>query len=291
MSNVYIHTKDNLKKIILKYILFLLPLILYGIYKNGVLIYQKDLISFGLIFKVIYLILIGIGIDFIIRIIFKKKLHFDYDLLSVIIIPLFMPFNINIGIYTGVLFGFLIIYELLAKLIKINKSAFIILILLLSILFINGLNFLNPLEEANIYVFNTLDLLWGRNIGGIASTSIIWGIILLILGAIFNDYKWYIPLFSIIAFLSIAFILNINMDLYINSMVIVSFILLHIDTRYTPLSILGGIIYSLILGIITYFLSVYVDYYYGVFIGISIMSLGYEIFTNIYQRKNRSRCS
>ena len=279
MNNVYIHTKDNLKKIIIKYLIFLLPIIFYGIYKNGVLLYQKDLISFLAIFKVIYLILIGLFIDFIIRLIFKKKLHIDFDLLSVIIIPLFMPFNINILIYAGLLLGSMFIYELLSKLIKINRCAFIIFIILISNLLISSLNFLNPLEEANIYVFNTLDLLWGRNIGGMSSTSIIWGLVLLILGTIFNDYKWYIPLFSILFFLGIAFTFDINTNLYTNSMVIMALILVHIDTRFTPLSKLGGIIYGAILGIISYFLTIYLDYYYGVFVSILIISLIYEIVT------------
>ena len=285
MDNVYIHTKNNLKMIVLKYILFLLPLIFYGIYKNGILLYQKSIISFILIFKVLFLILIGVIIDFIIRIIFKKKLHFDYDLLSCIIIPLFMPFNINFFLYTGVLFASLILYELLSKLIKINKSAFIILTILLSILYTSNLNFLNPLEESNIYVFNTLDLLWGRNVGGIASTSILWGLVLLFLGTTFNDYKWFIPIVSIFVFLSIAIILNTNINLYINSMAIVSFILLHIDTRYTPINTIECIIYSLFLGILTYFSCVYINYYFGVFISVIIVNFCFEMINILVKKK------
>ena len=49
--NVYLHDKNDLKKNIIKYIICLLSLYLYGFYKNGILLYSKDYVSFLEMFK------------------------------------------------------------------------------------------------------------------------------------------------------------------------------------------------------------------------------------------------
>ena len=65
-NNVYIHSQNNLKKIVFQYILCIIPLVFYGIYKNGFLLWNRDLMTFLAIFKLIYLLLISIGIYFLI---------------------------------------------------------------------------------------------------------------------------------------------------------------------------------------------------------------------------------
>ena len=91
--------KRNIKNLVIINILFLVPLLLYGCFKNGFLLYEKNLISFWEVFKPIYLILISWGIKIIIDLIFKRKIIIDYNLLYVIIIALIMPYNINLIVY------------------------------------------------------------------------------------------------------------------------------------------------------------------------------------------------
>jgi len=92
---VFIHSKNSLKKNVINYIILLIPLYIYGIYKNGIILYTKDLINIFSIFKLLYLLIIGIVGYILKNIIFKKKVHLDYEFLSLFIIPLFMPYNIN----------------------------------------------------------------------------------------------------------------------------------------------------------------------------------------------------
>ena len=71
--NVYMHAKKEIKENVIIYILALIPLYLYGIYKNGVLLYTKNLINFISIFKLPFLALIGIIAYFLCCKVFRKK--------------------------------------------------------------------------------------------------------------------------------------------------------------------------------------------------------------------------
>ena len=57
---VYVHSKNDLKKNVIYFLYSLIPLYLYGIYKNGYLLYQRNLIGFLGMFKLV--ILLGIGL-------------------------------------------------------------------------------------------------------------------------------------------------------------------------------------------------------------------------------------
>ena len=58
MNKNFIFIKNNNETFL--YYLSFIPLIIYGLYKNGYLIYKKGLISIWLLFKPLYLVLIGI---------------------------------------------------------------------------------------------------------------------------------------------------------------------------------------------------------------------------------------
>ena len=123
-DKVFLHTKEDVSIIVKKYIICLLPLIIYGIYKNGFLLYSRNLIPFFEIFKIVYLLLISLGIYLIINNLILKKSFYSLDLVFMLIIPLFMPQNINIIIYTLGLFLSFLLASLLEKKIKFNKMAF-----------------------------------------------------------------------------------------------------------------------------------------------------------------------
>ena len=58
MNRIYINSKITIDKYVLRYIYGLIPLIIYGIYKNGILLYNLNLINFLEIFKILYLLII-----------------------------------------------------------------------------------------------------------------------------------------------------------------------------------------------------------------------------------------
>ena len=208
MNRIYINSKITIDKYILRYIYGLIPLIIYGIYKNGILLYDLNLINFLNIFKILYLLIISLIIYTIYCLIFKKKIKIDLEILNILIIPLFMPTSINILIYTITLFIGLIINHYLSKVLKYNNISFIILFILLFLVIFKNYNYLNLAEATKNYSFSFIDMLFGRNAAGIASSSIIIGLLLIIYFSIFTIYKKEITLSSIISFILLIGLLN-----------------------------------------------------------------------------------
>lgn len=251
MNRLFFSKKYDMKNIVLRYLLFILPFIIFGIYKNGILLYKKDIISFWGIFKVVYLILISIGINVILKIIFKEKLNLDMGIINTVIIPLFMPYNIKYLFYIiGYIIGSIIV-KLLSKHISINRVCITILVIYMLLYFTQGLNFLNPLELQNIYSFNTMDLLLGRTYGGIATTFIVYAFIFIVISSIFNNYKYVIPISAFLAFIILSYLLiGFSYRMLTNSFVVFSLVLFSIDSRSLPFSILQSLLYGILWGII-----------------------------------------
>ena len=287
MNRVYIHSKNTIEKYVLIYIYGLIPLVLYGLYKNGIVLYNANLISFFSIFKVLYLIFISLIIYIIFSIIIKRKLKLNLELLSMLIIPLFMPQSINLLIYAISLLVLLFVDYYLSKIIKYNNMSFIILSIILILMIFNKYNYLNPIEQTNNYLYTFIDLLFGRNPGGISTSSIIIGLILIVYFSVFTLYKKNIVLSSIIVFLIFTFILNdFNINSLLNSNAILSFILIAPELKNTPVSLKGTIIYGCIVGIISALLCQFVSIYTGAFIGILLVSIVYGILHKFDKNKH-----
>ena len=288
MNKVYINTKMTIDKYILRYIYGLIPLILYGIYKNGILLYNLDLINFLNIFKIIYLLIISIIIYIIYCLIFKKKIKINLEILNILIIPLFMPTSINLLIYTTTLFIGLIINHYLSKVLKYNNTAFMILFILLFLVIFNNYNYLNIAEATKNYSFSSLDLLFGRNTAGIASSSIIIGLLLIIYFSIFTIYKKEITLSSIISFILLIGILNnFNIINILNGNAILSFILIAPDMISTPIKRNEKIIFGTIIGLISAIFIQYIDIYCGSIIAILLISIIYNLIRKIDSFKEK----
>ena len=278
MNNVYIHSKNSIKRIVIIYIISLIPIMLYGIYKNGLLIYQKDIINILSIFKLIYLMILSLIIYYIIHVIWKKKPFWSIDILTPIIIPMFMPPSVNIFIYLiSFLAGFIIINILPNKL-KNNKLAFIYILIMIILLLFRNASYLNLLEKNEIYSFNTWDLLWGRNIGGLATTNIILSLLIIVINSVFSSYKKSIAFSAIISFCLISLFLN-SFDLLdiINGNAIISFILIATDLPSSPVTKNGMILYGIALGILSSILCKFVAFYEGAILSIFLISILYPL--------------
>lgn len=273
-SKVFLHNKENIAKIIKRYLLCLIPLVLYGLYKNGFLLYSRDLISLFESFKIIILLLISIGIYFLVdKLIFHQKKFWTFDLLYLLIIPLFMPPNINAGIYTIGLFISFILANLIEKKFKFNKMAFCKLIIILLLVIFSNYSYANAGENLNIYSLNLWDNLWGRNIGGIASTNIILGLLIFLVFCITNNYKTIVATSSLVTFIVISLCLNsFDITVLTSSSAILGFILLSIDSFSTPHTKKGMLIYGILAGLITALLTKFVNLDEGVFISTLFLS-------------------
>lgn len=268
--NVFLHNKNNLKKNIISYILALIPLYLYGFYKNGIILYNKDYISLFGMFKIFYLLIINILLYFITNKILKKNISFDLIFLSLFIIPLFMPFNINLLVYILVMFLGLLFRN------YYNVS---LVILILSIFF----SFLNPAEVDNIYAFNTWDLLFGRNIGGLASTSIVIGILIAIYLAITNNYKYLITLSGVIIFIILSILFK-DYSFLTSGNAYLSLIFLAPWSNKSPYLKKYMLIYGALIGVLGFIFMHFINQYYGMVLAITIISI---IYIAIEKKLNR----
>lgn len=277
MNRIYINSKITIDKYVLRYIYGLIPLIIYGIYKNGILLYNLNLINFLEIFKILYLLIISLIIYTIYCLIFKKKIKLNLEVLNILIIPLFMPPSVNILIYTITLFIGLIINHYLSKVLKYNNTTFMILFILLFLIIFKNYNYLNLAEATKSYSFSFLDLLFGRNTAGIASSSIIIGLLLIIYFSIFTIYKKEITLSSIISFiLLIGLLNNFNIVNILNGNAILSLILIAPDMLSTPIKRNEKIIYGIIIGLLSAIFTQYIDNYCGSIIAILLISIIYN---------------
>lgn len=261
--NVFLHNKNNLKKIIISYILALIPLYLYGFYKNGIILYNKDYISLFGMFKIFYLLIINVLLYFITNKILKKNISFDLIFLSLFIIPLFMPFNINLLVYILVMFLGLLFRK------YYNIS---LVILILSIFF----SFLNPAEADNIYAFNTWDLLFGRNIGGLASTSIVIGILIAIYLSLTNNYKYLITLSGVIIFIILSILFK-DYSFLTSGNAYLSLIFLAPWSNKSPYLKKYMLIYGALIGLLGFIFMRFINPYYGMVLAITIINIIYIV--------------
>ncbi len=252
--------RKTIKKLVLENIYLLIPLVLYGIYKNGYLVYSRNLLAFSNIFKPLYLILIGVVIKFIVDIIFYKKFKIDYNLLYTILIAMIMPSNINYLVFT---IGFLVFYIAslyLDKYVKINKVCLIYVLLILVNSIFNEFTFANNLELKYSFSYNFFDLLMGRNIGGISSSSIFFSLIAFSYLIYSIYYKKEIPFVINITYLLLAFIyffITNDNSLLLNSEVIFASIFVCTIPLYSPTKLIKQILYGISIGIITFIISLF----------------------------------
>lgn len=268
--------KKTVNKLIKENICLLIPFIIYGIYKNGYLIYQKNLINFLVIIKPLILCLIGVIIKIIIDYIKDKKIQMDYNLIYVILIGMIMPYNINIFLYIVLFLILYIISLFLNKYLKINKVCFIYLAVILIHFIFNDYTYLNPLEQNYNFSFEFIDYLFGRGIGGISSTNIFLSLVAYIY--LINNfyYKKDIPFVINITYLILSFIyffITNNSSFLLNSELIFASVFICTLPEYSPYKVSHQIIYSISIGIISFIVSVAFNNIIAIYIATLIVSI------------------
>lgn len=268
------HSNSPLKKQVIMSIITLIPLYLYGLYKNGILLYQKDLISIFMVPKIIYFLCLSLLAYFITNKITSKHIEYNLLFLSLFIIPLFIPFKANLIIYFLVIFGSLLFRK------YFNIS---LIILLFSLLW----SFETPVDTLSIYNFSVIDLLMGRGIGGIGVTSIILGFVIFVLLSFLTDYKYLVASFSLLTYLLLSLVLGKISYLTLGNPIL-TLILIAPYSKYTPLERKHQILYGILLaflGIILMFINIY----YGMILSCFIFSIGYLWYQKriVFKKKNK----
>lgn len=272
--------RKTTKKIVMENILMLIPFILYGVYKNGFLVYSKGFISIWEIFKPIYLVLISIILKFIIDIIKYRKIKIDYNLLISILVALIMPTNINLIIYSLVFLLTYVLSTFLEKYLNFNKVCFIYLIIILINFLFKDFTFKNILEEKIFFSYSFWDILMGRSIGGISSTSIFFSLIFYAILTFNFYYKKDIPFAINITYLLLMFLYYLvthNNELLLNSEVIFGSIFVSSLPIYSPYKKNRQIIFGVLIGIFTFIISIAFNSVISIYLATFIVSLLFNL--------------
>ena len=265
-----IKSNNSIKKISYIYLISLLPLIIFGFYKNGISLYSKNLISKIYIFKPLFIIIIGCLIGVLVNIIYEKIIRKNNIKLIDIIFSSFHPLygiligcissiNTNLLLFTVITFIVLFISKFLS--LKINYIAFTSLIIFFIMTIFNKFTFLNIYESSSNFNMNAIDYLFGKGSGGIFTTNIILLVISFII--LYNNsfYKKDIPIIATITFsiLTIIYCLINNsigniLDMLFTNGILFSFVYIATDSISSSYTKKGIVIYSILIGLITFIL-------------------------------------
>ena len=274
--NVYLKSKNNESKILVKYILLLIPFLIYGFYKNGILLYKGEYVNIFYMFKPLILTIISILISYLFTK-YKKEDFISYRLYLNILSSLIVLPNTNIFIYLIILFLVNILYTFK----KVNISLITILLLIIVSMIFSKYSFLNIYEESVNHSYSITNYLFGNGSGGISNTLFIYSILVFIYLICDFSYKKHIVVTSLTMYyilLIISFVLfkKFDYNLLLNNNLVFSFIFLNTISIFTPYTKGGCYLYGFILGLISFCFS-FIDINLGVYLISLILS-----FTSLY---------
>ena len=278
--NVYLRAKNDSKSFIKLLLLLMVPFALYGFYKNGILLYKKDLINLFSLFKVPFLVCISIITTYIFKKLFKEG-FISYRLLLNIFISIITPAKTNIIVFIVLL----VLLNILYKFKKLNiPLIYMILYIITSYLFKN-LSYQNIYEESVVHNYTLTNYLFGCGSGGISNTLTIYSILSFIYLITKFEYKKHIPITAFVVYyvlITISFLLGNNADINftLNNNLIFAFVYLNTISIFTPYTKGGNYIYGFALGLFTFLFS-FLDINIGVYITSLILSLCYPLFDKI----------
>ena len=280
-----IKEKNSIYNINLTLIISLIPLILYGIYKNGFILYQKEYLS---LFQLLLLIIMPIGsfcvgllVEYLFNIQKKGKIFTINSFLPLygLIINCIINPSINIFLFWGILFVLLILIKKLStvKIISINYIVVVKIVIIL-ILIILGKNTYNNLYENHASLaFGLTDIIFGRSTGGLFSTNIFLILVALIYLSFAKFYKKEIPFYLLGTYILLTLVItiiekdNINIFLNIsNSMVFFGAVFVAPEMISSPYTKKGRKLYGILVGILTVIFIKFIDSTDGVFVAILI---------------------
>ena len=288
MSMSYIFSKDDNRENL--FYLAVLPLILYGLYKNGYLLIKHDYISSTELIKVILYPLISCVLAYILGLIFKRK---QKDLLKLgVIAGLTAPYNFNMIAYFSIVIGVMFLLMYVPNRLKINEPALLITILVILNAIYNNSVIFNPMEVTSLYKFSLFDLFFGRGASFIYTSSIFWLLVSYVVLSNIKIYKKNIFLYEVFTYIG-CFILYLifkhnfisNAGIFLNGITFFSFIFLSPINESSPSVNYEIVIYSIFTAILSFILIFMFNIFTGAVIAVLISSIIYRIYDIIRQKK------
>ena len=263
MNNI--KSEESVKKYNKVLVISLIPLLLYGFYKNGIKLYINDLVSIFEMFRPLLFDVIGfLSAILAVKVYDKIKKINNHSVFNTfypfygLLIASIVSINTNILLFSFLTFILLLISKLL-NLKDINLVALIsLLIIFISNLF-KDFTFLNKYEIANNLNLNALDYFKGMGSGGINATCVLLLFLSLIILCKQKIYKKEIPLYSIISYFLCVMVYCIYKNdigeifayLFSNN-ILFSYIYIASDSLSSPCTFKGKVIYSILVGVISF---------------------------------------
>ena len=279
----------------------LIPLLIFGIYKNGIQLYDKGYVNVWGMIKPVILISMAIcgSVAGTLLKNYRQKKIIDLESMNKckkgIIEALLLSFVLPIKSSPLILFVVTFLFNLFKENTKINKVAIMYIVMqLLNVLL--GLNtFSNPYEVNTTLNYDGIDLFLGFGTGGICSTPVVFIILGLIILCFNSLYKKDMVISAIITFLILGIVPRIITSHYgeifplifgYNILYVFVFIFpnLYSSSYTTKGQILSGIIFA----ILTYFF-VMITPYNAAMLSVILVSLIRGICDRLFVIKLRSR--
>lgn len=278
----YIKSNNSIFKTIINYYIALIPLILYGLYKNGIFLYNKGLVNFFGMLKPLIICLISLILSYFIEYLFlkdKNKIKNSFLPLYGLLIIMMLP-NLSYLLYLIIILISNIILKLLMKLkISINKIALVKLLMVGLLILLNNYSYQNIYETSKVLNYSFIDIFTGYNIGGICSNNILFILYAYLFLGIDKTYKKEIPFYILISYFSLKIIYalitsdtSIIVNSLLNSNLIFGIIFISSLNDSSPLRLKHQIIYGCVVGILTFILD-FITINESIYISILIMSL------------------
>ncbi len=286
--------KNFISRLNALYIFILIPLILFGFYKNGISLYLKGLIDALEMLKPLIILAMGMSgalLGFILKE-RKKGLKLDAELIikskkyiiEAILVVSILPLKSS----PLIVFIVTLLFSLFLSNLKINRIALEYIVIESSnVLF--GLNtFKNAYDATTLLNYDGVDLFFGLGRGGIFATSIILIAIGLVFLSFNKVYKKDLVYASLVTFLVLGIVPNMIMGEYNEILpfifgynVLFSLVLIAPNISSSSYTTKGQILSGVLIGIITYALSFWTPYT-AVIIAIILVSLFKDVLDRIF---------
>ena len=287
MNKTFIFSKEhNYEKLL---IFSIIPLVLYGLYKNAYLLVSNNYLSSFDGYKIILYPIISLLITFIFTKVFKKKkremIYFG------IAASLAAPFKMNMIIFFLIFTLFMYLVYIIPNKYKINLVALFIILLVVLCHFLNSSLIFNSMELTDNYKFTLLDLFFGRGASFLFTSSIFYLLISYFILSFVKTYKKNVFLISSFVFILFAIgymIINKNytesFKILFNGTTFYSFIFLAPLSDSSPSINIELTIYSVLVGLLSFILVFLFNIYTGSVLSVLILSIIYRIYTIIRQK-------
>ena len=277
----YVHYPKDKTYLVNTYFLALVPVLLFSFYKNGILLYQNDLISFIDLFIPLYFYLISVIVSLLVSWVFKedKKEMILYGL----ILACSISINTNMILYPIVLFVSFSIGLTIHKKYSFNFLSLSRILLILALL-VNSYSYMNVAEKIGMFHYNLFDLFLGFGVGGIASNSLFVLLISFFILISSKFYKKIIPIMASLSFACLFFLFFIftkdssYIEGLLNGSVYFGFVFVGAHLTVSPDTKKAMAFYGIAIGVISAILALFLPIYEVSYLSIFLVSLFIPLF-------------